>query len=285
MRRVLLVVAVSLGLVGPTAAQQGSGKSLAELFKAARAAQKDGKHDEALRLADQAVKEYPKEAGAFALRGLIREEQDKLKDALADFTKVLELQPDAAQFWDRRGAVHFKLGHIKESIQDFDKAVELQPDRANGHWMRGISYYYAGRHDDGRKQFERYESVDTNDVENAVWRYLCMAKTVGVEKARAALLKIGQDKRVPMMEVYALFQGKVQPADVLKAAEAGEAPAELRNRQRFYAHLYLGLFHEANGDAAKALEHLRRAAEHRINHYMWDVARVHRDRLLAAAKN
>jgi tetratricopeptide (TPR) repeat protein len=283
MRRVFLVVALSLGLAGAAPARQGSGKSLEELFQAARAAQKAGKKDEALRLADQAVKAYPKEAGAFALRGLIREEQDDLKGSLADFTKVLELQPDAAQFWDRRGAVNFKSGHIKESIQDFDKAIELQPDLANGHWMRGISYYYAGRYDDGRRQFERYESVDTNDVENAVWRYLCMAKAIGVEKARAALLKIGKDKRVPMMEVYELFQGKLKPEDVLKAAEAGEAPAALRNRQRFYAHLYLGLFHEANGDAAKALEHLRRAVEHRINHYMWDVARVGRDTLLKSS--
>ncbi len=283
MRRLLLIVAVSLGMVAASARQE-SGKSLEELFKAARAAQDAGKKDEALRLAELAVKEHPKEAGAYALRGLIREEQDQFKGALADFTQVVTLEPKAAQFWNRRGAVHFKLGHIPESIQDFDKFVALRPDEAKGHWMRGISYYYAGRFEDGRKQFEGYESVDTNDVENAVWRYLCMAKTVGVEKARAALLKIGQDRRVPMMEVYALFQGKAQPAAVLKAAEAGKADAALRNSQRFYAQLYLGLYHEANGDAAKALEHLSRAAEHRINHYMWDVARVARNTLSASMR-
>lgn len=284
-RAVLLLLILCLSATALAAAPQGSGKSLAELFQEARAAQSAGKKEEALKLAELAVKENAKEAGAFALRGLIREEQDRHQGALEDFTKVVTLDPDAAQFWNRRGAVHFKLGHVKESIQDFDRFVKLRPDESKGHWMRGISYYYAGRFEDGRKQFEGYESVDTNDVENAVWRYLCMAKTVGVAKARAALLKIGQDKRVPMMEVYAMFQGKVPPADILKVAEAGEPKSAQLNRQLFYAHLYLGLYHEANGDAAKALEHLSRATEHRIGHYMWDVARVHRDLLRAAKKS
>ena len=47
----------------------------------------------------------------------------------------------------------------------------LRPDQEPAHWKRGISYYYAGRFDEGRKQFEGYQTVDDNDVENAVWRY------------------------------------------------------------------------------------------------------------------
>ena len=104
---------------------------------------------------------------------------------------------------------------------------------------------------------------------------VAMVPLVGVEKARAAMLKIGRDKRVPMMEVYALFRGKLKPADVLKAAEAGEPPAEQLNRRRFYAHLYLGLYYESLGDGQRALRHLTTATEHRIGHYMWDVAQAH----------
>src|SRR5947208_22142 len=105
MRHSLLATALTLGLATAAPAQDGSKKSLEELFKAARAAQNAGKKADALKLADQAVKDYPKEAGAFALRGLIREEQDQLKEALADFSQVVKLEPDAAQFWNRRGGV------------------------------------------------------------------------------------------------------------------------------------------------------------------------------------
>jgi lipoprotein NlpI len=54
----------------------------------------------------------------------------------------------------------------------------------------------------------------------------------------------------------------------------------LLRQQLFYAHLYLGLYHEATGDQPRALEHLTKAAgDYQPGHYMGDVARVHRDLL------
>jgi len=224
--------------------QQGEG--VEDLLKGAEAAMKAKRLDKALPLAAKAVKADPRSAAAVQLRGMI----------------------------------HFKLGHISESIRDFDKAIELDPRRKAGHWQRGISYYYAGRFDEGRRQFEGYQSVDANDVENAVWRYLCMARKDGVAKARAAMLKIGKDTRVPMKEIYDLFLGRVKPDDVLAAAKAGDNTPDERNERLFYAHLYIGLYFETEGDKKKALEHITiAAADFPIGHYMWDVARVHRDLL------
>ena len=46
--------------------------------------------------------------------------------------------------------------------------------------------------------------------------------------------------------------------------------------QLCYAHLYLGLFYEATGDAALARKHMRLAAvDFRMDHYMGKVAQVH----------
>ncbi len=174
------------------------------------------------------------------------------------------------------GAAHFKLGNIAESVADFDRYLELRPEARSGHWQRGIALYYAGKYDEGKKQFEGYEKVDTNDVENAVWHFLCAARKDGVEKARANMLKIGKDGRPPMMEVYALYKGDLKPADVLAAAQRDDLRGEKRKQALFYAHLYLGLYYDVTGDKAKALEHLTEAAgKYRIGHYMGDVARVH----------
>jgi hypothetical protein len=62
-----------------------------------------------------------------------------------------------------------------------------------------------------------------------------------------------------------------------------------KKSQEFYAHLYIGLWHEAAGDAAESAKHLRLAAaiavpNPQINRYMWDVARVHVERLDREAK-
>ena len=159
---------------------------------------------------------------------------------MADFTRALELDPKLTVAYDLRGSEQFKLGHMAASLADFDRFLALRPAAAPGHWKRGITLYYAGKYDAGRQQFEGYEKVDTNDVENAVWHFLCVARKDGVARARASLLKIGKDVRVPMREVYQLFAGKVKPQDVLEAAGKGQPSAQERNSRLFYAHLYLG---------------------------------------------
>jgi len=193
--------------------------------------------------------------------------------------KLIDRGP-SADLYDLRGSEQFILGRIDESIADFDRAIALAPERERQHWKRGISYYYAGRYRDGQKQFEAYQTFDDNDVENAVWRFLCMARGAGLDEARRSILKIRRDPRVPMMEVYDLFAGKLTVDDVLRAVEAGDPSADELHRRRFYAHLYLGLYYDATGDSGKAREHVTLAAEkYPIGHYMADVARVHARRL------
>jgi lipoprotein NlpI len=81
------------------------------------------------------------------------------------------------------------------------------------------------------------------------------------------------------MEIYALYRGKATPDDVFAASERGGPPPAALKTRKFYAHLYVGLFHEAAGEHEKAKPHLEKAAgEFRIGHYMGDVARVHHER-------
>ncbi len=239
---------------------------------------------EAVKLATKAIERKPSIA-AFTLRANAYEQLERYDDAIGDYTKTLALDKTLVAIYQARGMANFKAGKIKESIADFDKYIELKPDAKVSHWQRGISYYYAGRYDDGRKQFEGYQDFDSNDVENAVWRFMCMARKDGVAKARKEILKIGDDKRVPMRQVYDLYKGDMNPDDVFAAAKNGKpAPAQLSQRL-FYAHLYVGIYEEILGNKKAAYEHMQKATEaHRIGHYMWDVARVHRDLLAAELK-
>ena len=86
-----------------------------------------------------------------------------------------------------------------------------------------------------------------------------------------------------MRQVYDLFKGDLKPEDVLAAARAGSPPKEQLNQRLFYAYLYVGVYHDLAGDRKNALEQMEQAVEHRIGHYMWDVARIHRDLLATKA--
>jgi len=240
--------------------------------------------DELWKTLEEALANQPVNDGRSAethlARGIMLDESRQYKEAIRQFGEAIRLRADFADAYDHRGSAHFKLGHIKESIEDFDRYLKLQPKEEPGHWRRGIAFYYAGRFQEGKKQFEAYQQVDRNDVENAVWSYLCMARTDGVAKARAAMLKVGQDRRVPMTEIYGLFAGRAAPRDVLAAAEAAKPSAEEQNLRLFYAHLYLGLYYESLGDRRQTAEHIGLAAEkYPVKGYMGDVARVHWDLL------
>jgi lipoprotein NlpI len=258
-----------------------AGAQTRELLDEATTALRDGKTQEALALVTKAIARDPRNVDAYRMRGSIYEGLDRYKDAVADFTKAVELNPKDAALWQERGVAHFKAGKIDESIRDYDCYIELRPSARISHWQRGISYYYAGRYDAGRRQFEGYQDFDNNDVENAVWSFMCVAKKDGIDKAKKGILKIGNDKRVPMRQVYDLFKGDLKPDDVFTASRAGSPSKETLSHRLFYAHLYVGIYYDLLGDRKQALAQLELAVEHRIPHYMWDVARIHRDILKA----
>ena len=174
----------------------------------------------------------------------------------------------------QQGVDLFFAAKPKESVAAFDRLIALVPESKPQLWQRGLSLYYAGDYKGGREQFEVHQTVNGNDVENAAWHFLCIAKGEGAEAARKVFIPIEGDSRIPMKEVHELFAGKGSEEAVLKAAEEGDGE-RLRNH-RCYAHLYLGLFFEATGDDVKAKAHMLKAAkDYAMEHYMGRVAQVH----------
>ena len=183
-------------------------------------------------------------------------------------TVVLAQSPQALL---DRAIDEFEQGRFAQSAATFDELAKLVPDEAPQLWQRGIALYYAGRYSDCRRQFESHRTVNPDDVENAAWHFLCVAREQAPDQARAALLPVGPDPRPPMREVYQMFRGALTADDVLEAA--GNRPAG-----QFYAHLYIGLYSEALGRKDLALRHIKEAASGRfapVGGYMHMVAEVH----------
>src|SRR5438034_9025441 len=250
-------------------------KSADEFLTQAGVSFAKGHREDAIELATKAIEAEPKNAKAHYVRGRFYAEVRQPQKAVKDLDRALALGPTAALAYYHRGAENFKLGRIKESAADFDKFVDLAPDQAPKLWQRGISLYYAGRYEDGQRQFELHQTINSNDVENAVWHFLCLGRRAGIDRARASLLKVENDPRVPMTQIYALYAGKGSAEEVMKAAAGKASPADL-NERMFYAHLYLGLYFDVAGNEKMAREHIGQAAElFRVESYMGDVARIH----------
>jgi hypothetical protein len=169
-----------------------------------------------------------------------------------------------------RAVSDFFAGRITESVAGFDRLAALIPNEAPELWQRGIALYYAGRYRDCRAQFESHRTVNPDDVENAVWHFLCVARAESPASARAALLPVGPDAREPMREIYRMFQGSIAADSVLVAGNVSP-------RARFYAALYVGLYHEAMGEP-RAQFYITQAASDEftgVGGYMNRVAKVH----------
>ncbi len=275
---VLFLMAINLLNLNCLQAEDKEASPFVWVDKAAEA-YRAGKVKEAVAFADHAVTAEPENPRLHFFKGQLHNAIREYNKAIAAYTKALELKPPAAVETDlhqERGEAYFKAAKIKESIADFDAFLKAVPRQDPHHWQRGISYYYADEFKKGYEQFERHQTVNSNDVENAVWHFLCLARAKGIEEAKKKLIPIVGDGRIPMMEVHALFGGKSTPEKVLAKAKANGVQGARLERQLFYAHLYLGLWYEAKKEMKLRDQYIGLAAAVADNHgYMGDVARVH----------
>ncbi|MFB2877585.1 tetratricopeptide repeat protein [Floridanema aerugineum] len=195
--------------------------------------------------------------------------QISLLAQLSSWNNVIRTNPQDAQAYIRRGMTNFKLANIAESIEDFDTAQKLEPSLTPYLWQRGLSYYYAEKFAEGANQFEIDLTVNSHDVEETVWRYLCIARFSGVYEARNTLLEVRNDPRKVMGCVYDLFAGNSTEEDVLIAGECEG------KQGKFYSHLYLGLYYEAEEDVPKSQNYIVKAVGYQLEDYMWYLACVH----------
>lgn len=210
----------------------------------------------------------------------------ELDESIRRFTVLSEKEPTSVNPYSSRGDAYFMRGNFKEAVADYEKMVELDPPLGASHWRRGIAYFYAGRYKDAARQFEEYHSHDDVDRENGIWRYFSQVKAFGPEKAREGLLKYAKDDREPFPDVYQLFEGRRTPEEIIAKIKVSVVEDEEREKRYFYAHLYIGLHHAVAGRTDNAIPHLRKAVEStwpvKAGYgpgYMWHVGRLQYDLL------
>lgn len=71
----------------------------------------------------------PSSADEYSQRGIARFQKNDLDGAIADFTKVIEMNgKDQAFCYYFRGMAHYRKGNFNQAIDDLSKAIALKPD-------------------------------------------------------------------------------------------------------------------------------------------------------------
>ncbi len=79
--------------------------------------------------------------------GAAYQQQGNLPQAIADYTKAIELTPPGAKAYAPRGLAYGQQGNLPQAISDCTKAIELDPHLARAYAYRGGAYCEAKEYD------------------------------------------------------------------------------------------------------------------------------------------
>jgi tetratricopeptide (TPR) repeat protein len=99
---------------------------------------------EALQEFGKAIELDPDNYRAYFWRGRVHIKTNRLKEATADFQMVIDLKPDYAEAYDNLGWIHLKLEEYDKSVKYLSRSLELKPNDAWTHYTRGRCYYKKG---------------------------------------------------------------------------------------------------------------------------------------------
>lgn len=91
-------------------------------------------------IADRLLKETSVHAVLYSNRGVFYLDMQEYTNALADFTKAIELDPFQARHYAHRGLVYLILKEYRQALEDYNKALELNPNNLEFYRQRALCH-------------------------------------------------------------------------------------------------------------------------------------------------
>ncbi|MDH3212247.1 MAG: M48 family metalloprotease [Myxococcales bacterium] len=132
-----------------------------DAYDRGRAALTEGRSDEALALARQALGAEPREPRFHTLRGDVRLQQQRYRDAVTDYERAIDLDGTYFLPYLRRGQARKALGDVSSARADLEHSLELLPT-AEAHLELGVLAEERGDIDEA---LALYRAVGASDTE------------------------------------------------------------------------------------------------------------------------
>ena len=98
--------------------------------------------------------------------GLVSKRLNKPQQALENFDKALDLNPNVAETWNNRGTIFNDLQRYESAVADFDKAISLNALYVDAYANKGKSLTLLKRSDEALAAYDKALSIKP-DLENA----------------------------------------------------------------------------------------------------------------------
>lgn len=105
----------------------------------AYAQQQVGNISAALADYEQVLTLHPTFAEGYFMRGNLHFDEENYRQAIEDYTQAIHFEADLASYMNRGSAYH-KLGDFGDALADYHRAVQLNPQHEDAYLKRGILY-------------------------------------------------------------------------------------------------------------------------------------------------
>jgi membrane protease YdiL (CAAX protease family)/Flp pilus assembly protein TadD len=187
-------------------------------------------------------------------------ELGKYQDALASFSKVLELAPINSDAHYRLGCCHYRLGDLRHAVASFQHFVAANPTNGDGHYWLSRSLSASGNHAEAEASIRKAIALGTAPARYYDQWGCCLAQQSRYKEAIAAhkqALALDADDTFALLRLGACYyqshayREAVIPMGKYTAAKPND----------FYGFYYLGHSHFELFQFDQAARALQRAHE------------------------
>lgn len=96
-------------------------------------------------------------------RGIIFGKGNKCSEAIADFTRCIEIGYGNPLIYNYRGTAYAEQKQYEEAIADFNKAIKIDENNAKAYRLRGITYRELGDYEQAINDYTKTINLDSNN--------------------------------------------------------------------------------------------------------------------------
>jgi tetratricopeptide (TPR) repeat protein len=155
--------------------KQASGEVQA-LFDAGRQLAEGGKHLEAIEEFKKAIEKDPEQAIIMGLMAESYAKLDKNTEALETYQKAIAIRPNDAALYTNMGVLLSRIGKTAQSQEAFNKALALNPaGAAQNYYNLGAILFNDGKTADAAESFKKSIASDPNFAESYYQLGMCLS--------------------------------------------------------------------------------------------------------------
>ena len=145
-----------------------------------------GDHDQAIAVYTKSIELGPDEPLAYYERGNLRKDRDQLEAALADYDRAISLNPGYAYALCNRGVVLSRLNRLDAALDSYDQATAAAPDDALAFFNRADVLRELKRFDEALASYDRAIAIKADYLESHCNRGMLLTETGRYTEAQAS---------------------------------------------------------------------------------------------------